>query len=150
MKLRRKVKIKGLPFTWETNLSDDELSQLYNLLIEDDEFVDFLQNRSLFSIFTKTIEFMDGAVQFASIMDMAFTIYRDAFGWARWLEKVELQEEQEAEKEVAIQLFLTEDEFHTKSSDTHIKNGRFQEAAADLMRRVALREQQQLLEIVHF
>ncbi len=108
MNIRNKVVVAGIPFTWSTNLSDDELREFYYLYAEE-----IKKPVAAFSLRLNFLEFLDGICLWSANGDEHSVVYRNAHDLemlnAHLAEVSELREEQEADESVEKVLRATED-----------------------------------------
>jgi hypothetical protein len=135
MDWRKNVPLAGTSYTWDTNLSDEELAEFYAAVREDPEFVQShlsVQGLAIsLALFDKMVPFREGFCWCIGFGTHFFVTYRTTLGWELWQarkqELEELKQEQEEQRRIELLLFRTEDEFRA---------GQFHEAiaAADFVR----------------
>src|ERR1051325_9411668 len=109
MHMRETVELEGIPFSWKTNLPDEDVRALYEILKADPEFQSFAGSRLtpdsnvgfgfVIKTFGKVYPFRDGFCQCSGVFQILIAIYRRKLEWelidAREREIRELKEEQE-------------------------------------------------------
>ena len=143
MELRRNVKVEGIPITWDTNLSDGEVRELYFLLAPDlrtgcNETEVSDKHSAQFGVFQKAIDFKDGLVfcQGLSIcdgpVDHLIAVYRTHEEWRVWeshhSEVEELREEQWRSREADSLMFDVQDRDLREKIDDAILARRYDDA----------------------
>lgn len=114
---RKEISVEGVPGTWSTNLSDDDLRVFWQ---EHGGEVPTTNNIKL-GVFNRTvgfryhermIPFKDGACSWALLNERNWLVYRTTFEWEIWRARTEeldeLKEEQEEERAITGQLMRTE------------------------------------------
>jgi hypothetical protein len=118
MSLRReKVTIEGVPGTWTTNLTDDDLRTFYAEHCDDVTDADAIKigvfNRVMSIKYRdRMVPFKEGACRWALLDQQNWLIYRTTLEWEIWLarneEIEELRDEQERERQATALLLRTE------------------------------------------
>ncbi|MGA2862916.1 MAG: hypothetical protein ABSF95_00335 [Verrucomicrobiota bacterium] len=148
---RKDVRLVGIPFTWNTNLEDQDIVSLYSLIANDPEIgtpsapVDVAGPMSIsLRLFDKLVEFKEGACHCLRVNDTIYAVYKTTQEWEFWAarqaEIQELKDEQDLERKVERELVWAE-ECYLISKCTDACNGRDYESAfnwlcarADLLR----------------
>jgi hypothetical protein len=84
MEYRKDVKLEGIPIVWHTNLSDEEIRQLYEVLEDDPDLAickmevsgSFPFKFSVTTFFSKAIQFKDGWCECYGLQHCLRVIYR--------------------------------------------------------------------------
>lgn len=129
MEWRKNVPLEGTSCTWDTNLSDEELNEFYEIVRDDPEFVRSglsVQGLAIsLALFDKMVPFREGYAWCIGFASHFYVTYRTELGWELWearkKELEELKQEQEEQRRIELLLFRTEDEFRA---------GQFHEAIA--------------------
>ncbi len=142
MTLRQKVVVEGLPFIWSTNLSDDGLREFYELFGERiSELCPSGEDRGAQKLIGSWsyFRFRDGVCLWSASGSEHSVVFWTGQEWelrnARRAEIDELREEQAIEQG----LLKVEDRHLAEKTDTAIKAGQFEVAAAHIKARMALR-----------
>lgn len=152
---RKNVPLEGTSYTWDTNLSDEELKELYPLVRDDPEFVQSrlsVQGLAIsLALFDKMVAFREGHAWCVGFGTHFFVTYRSNLGWELWearkQELEELKQEQEEQRRIELLLFRTEDEFRAGQFHEAIAAGDFARAESLLVDRGQARQTCELKEI---
>ena len=138
MNIRNKVVVAGIPFTWSTNLSDDELREFYFLYA--DKIDKPVTPPKLSPIEMRIdvrfdfLEFLNGICRWFAKGDEHSVIYRTTHDWELYLahraEVEELREEHEAEETAEKMLRRAEDAHLREKANELLKAGDYDAAAA--------------------
>lgn len=147
MQLREVISVPGVPFTWNTNLSDNDIREFY-----EEHGSNAPWQESGISVFTLTIKlrfimatvpFRDGACQWYAANDRHWVVFRTSYEWELWEarkhELNELSEEQAHEQAAEYQLFRTEDDHLLHIACTALERDDFVTAAGYYCARGELR-----------
>ncbi len=150
MELRRDIQVDGIPITWETNLSDSDLRDLYIALCHSDSLKTASINMMGVCVFgiqlvMELLPFQEGYCLCYGVGEKITAIYRTMAEWAIWearQEEIEdLKQEQEQESQLDVFLFIFSDrEFKEKVKDA-LGARRYEDAIAYLKARAELRRQ---------
>jgi len=146
MNVRERVTIDGLPFTWSTNLDDDDLRGFYH------RYSDRIREpfppaesspRTIRIPFAMDfLEFLEGVCLWTYAGGVHTVLYRSNREWELWnarqAEIQELRDDQAAELGAQRQLLLAEDNFLTEKTDLALKAGDYESAAAYIYARSEL------------
>lgn len=136
---RKDIRIAGIPFTWNTNLKDQDIASIYSLIADDPDIgapsahidVAGLMSISL-RLFDKRVDFKEGACHCIGVNDTIYAVYKTTREWEFWAarraEIQELKDEQELERKVERELQWAE-ECYLISKCTEACNGRDYETA---------------------
>jgi hypothetical protein len=120
MSLRReKVTIEGVPGTWTTNLTDDDVRAFYVAHRDDVTDADAIKIGVLDRVMSikyrdRMVPFKEGACRWALLDQQNWLIYRTTLEWEIWMarneEIEELRDEQERERQATALLLKTEND----------------------------------------
>ena len=161
MDIREKIIIPGLPYTWFTNLTDDEVRKFYNLYGDvirkpnqpnenqkDGKIAFYIDCR--FNFF----DFLDGVCLWTATDEKHHVLYRSKRDWELWdarqQEIQELREEQAVEKAIEIKLLENEDRHLTETINAAIKAGAYDDAVACIVGRMNLRAESKGIKGIYF
>lgn len=117
MEIRESITVPGVPFTWNTNLSDDDVRDFYeqhgvNAPWEESDISVFTLMTTLRIIMT-VVPFRDGTCQWHAVNERHWVVFRTNYEWEIWearkRELDELDEEQAHERAAEYLLFRTDD-----------------------------------------
>jgi len=101
---RESIRLEGIPFIWSSNLSDEQLREIYTRLLRDRFFLrkpDVGMNKLTMGMAVKLranlreaqFEYEDGLCQVYCFHDHIWVIYRTAEQWEAWARVVKKQQE---------------------------------------------------------
>jgi len=150
MELRKDIQVDGIPITWETNLSDSDLRDLYIALCHADSLKEGKINVMRICVFgiqvvMELIPFREGCCHCLGVGDKITAIYRTMAEWAVWearqKEIEELKQEQEQEAQIDVLLFITSDRDLKEKVKEGLGARKYEDAIAYLKARAELRRQ---------
>jgi hypothetical protein len=148
MEVRKNVKLEGIPICWHTNLSDDEVRQLYEILKDDPDLSDCkIEVRRSFPIviscpalFSKAIPFKEGWCECYGLEHCLRVIYRSAKDWDLWnarqREIEEFWDERNGQFNINKLLFEVEDESLAQDAKDSLVKKEFKIAASLIEKRM--------------
>lgn len=142
--VRDNIKLDGIPYIWSSNLSDEQLRDIYNRLLRARFFVrkpDIKSKKPISGVGVafwsnlaeSQFEYEDGLCKVSVVHDHAWVIYRTAEQWEAWAKAMEKKEE--AKKRVQKQkqaLRIKHAELQSKGASL-IDSGRLEEAEECLL-----------------
>lgn len=146
---RTGVVLPDIPFTWNSNMTDADLLDLYLVIRDDPEIVGTtatVELQGLMSIslrvFDKLVGFKEGACHCIGVNDTIYAIYKTAPEWSVWAahqqEVKELREEQETDRQVERMLVWAEIHYLIGKCTEHLYAPNYDEAFRSLCGRVDL------------
>lgn len=155
MEIRKNVKLEGIPIVWHTNLSDEDIKQLYEVVRNDPEFTkckaqikigvgtvgsSFGVKITIPKLYSSTIPLKEGWCSCTGLQNCLRVIYRSAHEWELWdahkREVRELREERDTERQINELLFRAEDEHLAQVANEMIDKSEFDAAANVIHRRL--------------
>jgi len=154
MEMRKEIQVPGIPVVWETNLSNAELKDLFELIRGDRELEESRLKvevpRISIRLYYKPVLFKDGLVVCMGVLPHINAIYRTTNEWLLWdahrKEVEELHAEQEQILQADIQVFLAQDEFWKQKARQAAHAGDGPTVRECLNNRVQIRRDQPHLE----
>ena len=133
---RRDLKLPGVPFSWNTNLCDEDIFDLYALIQFDSDITEPSTELSISGImsiplhfFDKFVPFKEGLCHCIGVNDTIYAVYKSHLEWEIWtarqLEIKELKEEQEFEKLAQKELLKAEEAYLTEKCRDLLENKNF-------------------------
>jgi hypothetical protein len=149
MHLRKNIKIEDIPIVWTTNLSDEEIRELYAILVCDSDLwesgVTGDESRAMITLrlHKKAVEFKEGYCLCCGMNNFLAVIYRSDKDWELWharqAEINELKDEQESEKAAEAILFKVQDDDLRQNIAGCLNDSKYWQACEILKQRYALR-----------
>ena len=143
------VVLPGIPFSWHTNMQDEDIFDLYLLIKDDSDIVG--QNAKIevtgllslsFRVFDKFLNFKNGACHCIGFQDTIIAIYKTTPEWAVWTahqkEVKELREEQRLERQIERMLVDVEINFLTSKFNEGLNAKNYNDAYQTLCTRIDL------------
>lgn len=117
---RKDIAVPGVPYLWDTNLSDGEIHDLYDTIQRDSDLAAdmLLGDDAAIGITLAWLEvpFLDGMCWCVGFLGHFYATYRTELGWeiqaARKAELDELRKAQEEERQIEVVLFYAQDTHH--------------------------------------
>jgi len=149
MKTRKQLRIDGIPYEWETNLTDEGIREFYTKfqdeIAEPAKQVDGSKKIIVIPLRFDFLPFLDGICLWSASGEKHSVLYRshkDLELWNARLDEIdELRQEQAEEEAIEMKLVLTEDNFHKEQTEAALKSGNYDAAAACVAARAKLRMQ---------
>ncbi len=148
MNLRKQVVVPGIPYKWTTNLSDDEIREIYathsERIREVAPPVDVKSTTIIIRVRLDFLSFLDGFCVWNATGDDHTVLYRSNQDWELWNarreEVEELRQEQAAEEAAEKQLVMTEDNHLDAKTKAAKQTGDWSAAARCITARAELRQ----------
>jgi hypothetical protein len=144
---RNRITVDGVPGTWTTNLSDDDVRDFYARYAEEPANAQELKVGVMhlvcgFKFHQRMVPFRHGACDWTLLHEQNWVLYRTTFEWEIWLarkqEVVELKEEQENERAATILLIRTESDHLMRAAREAVRAKDFPTAERYLITRAEL------------
>lgn len=148
MNIRNAINVPGVPYTWTTNLSDEEIydfQAIYSEKIkEPNEGLEVKGATFVLKFRLDFLPFREGFCVWSATGENQTVLYRTKQDWELWnarqAEIEELRQEQAAEEAIEKQLVMTEDGYLRAKTDTAKEIGDYESAAHYITARAELRE----------
>ncbi len=141
---RENIKLDGIPYTWSSNLSDEQLREIYGRLLRDRFFVrppdiEFIKPTTetvvdlRWNLGETEFEYENGFCQVYAFHDHVWVIYRTAEQWEAWLRSQEKKKEARRKQHERNQALRNEHAELQNRGASLLKAGQLKEAEACLL-----------------